>query len=413
MLQIKPIKKALVATDSTSAQRLCSPNYDEFQSDREIHQFIQNQPDSVLQITMPHCAVQDEASILKDGSPEALKLARQNIEKLKSSDLVRVAEDSLFIYEIADKDRPGTRQIGLGGMSQISQIRTPETPEGVIIRNEGIREQKAQGRADLIRSTDAIIGMVNNAVDDASGAFLQCLKEAADRRECDYSAIDEDGNAHRIWLVSDSEEIKQLTDTLSREPHAYVADGNHRSAAAAMLKTGGFLNVIFPAHTMGIAPYNRLVKAPDLVVEEFLGQLRQCFTVEALDQDGAYQPSKIHEIGLYVGKKWHRLTPNSGTFDPDNAAEDIDSDIVQRHIFNSILGIEDPRDKRLNFVGGNRDAAYLQSRVDAGEYELAITLAPVTIEQFIAVCQQNRMMPPKSTWFHPKIKSGLVIALLG
>ena len=110
---------------------------------------------------------------------------------------------------------------------------------------------------------------------------------------------------------------------------------------------------------------------------------------------------------------WLKLSPRAGAYDASNAAQAIDSDIVQRHIFAGILGIEDPRAKELTFVGGNRDAAYLKSEVDAGRHDLAVTLAPVTIDQFIDVCRQNRIMPPKSTWFQPKIRSGLVMALLG
>ena len=116
--------------------------------------------------------------------------------------------------------------------------------------------------------------------------------------------------------------------------------------------------------------------------------------------------------GCIIAGQWFRLVPKAGTFDPQDAAASIDSDIIQRNLFEGVLGISDPRDDRLNFVGGNKDSACLKSQVDAGDYDFALSLAPVTMEQFVAVCEQNQFMPPKSTWFDPKIRSGLVTALL-
>ena len=350
-------------------------------------------------------------AMLVDGSAEALEVATGKMAELAESASTGETENVIFLYEIADKARPGVRQIGLGGMAPTNDIRTDATPDGVIIRNEGIRPEKAQGRADLIEATDAVIGTVNLAVDDDSGELLTAMTTYADGREADFSATDEDGNEHRIWLIGDAEEIANFKQVLSAEPHAYVADGNHRSAAAAMRGTGEFLTVFFPARTMGLAPYNRLVTAPGVTRAGLEEALAASFTIEALEVTD-YQPDTIHEIGIYIEGGWLKLVPHESAFDASNAAEAIDSDIVQRHLFAGVLGIEDPRAKELNFVGGNRDAAYLRAQVDAGHYDLAVTLAPVTIEQFIEVCRQNRIMPPKSTWFQPKIRSGLVMALL-
>ena len=413
MVTVQPIRRALVPVDTEAAQRLCSPNYDEFQSDREIWELLQVQPDSVLRVTMPHCNAASAEEMLVDGSAAALALGRTMMGELMESRFTRVVEDALFLYEIVDPARPGVRQIGLGGMAPTDDIRTEATPDGVIIRNEGIREEKAKGRADLIEATHAIIGTVNLSVDDASGHFLNALQSLADGRPCDFEATDHaDGSAHRIWLVQDSCEVASLREVLAAEPHAYVADGNHRSAAAAMRGEGGFLTVFFPAHTMGLAPYNRLVSAPGITRGRLEEALEGSFEIEELEVPD-YQPAEIHEIGIYIEAKWLKMVPREGAFDASNAAESIDSDIVQRHLFAGVLGIADPRAKELTFVGGNRDAVYLREQVDAGHHELAVTLAPVTIDQFVEVCRQNRIMPPKSTWFQPKIRSGLVMALLG
>ena len=268
-------------------------------------------------------------------------------------------------------------------------------------------------RADLIQATRSFVGIVNNAINDESREMAESMASYAAHRPCDYHARDEYSNVHRIWLIHDPGEQAEFFELLSREPCAYVADGNHRSAAAALLGSGEFLCVFFPARTMGLAPYNRLVDAAVLSSGELETALGRSFVVERWNEGGAYQPESVHEIGMYVRNAWYWLRPREDTFDPTNAAESIDSNIVQRLIFHDVFGIADARDKRLTFVGGNRDAAYLQDQVDAGTYAYAVTLAPVTMDQFISVCDQNRIMPPKSTWFQSKIRSGLVMALLG
>jgi len=200
---------------------------------------------------------------------------------------------------------------------------------------------------------------------------------------------------------------------LAAEPAAYVADGNHRSAAAAAMGLDHFLTVFFPTSRLGLEPYNRLLPLNGLTAATFLHQLEEKFETKKLGKTTPYRPAHVGLIGLYLNGEWYELTPKAGTFDPGNAAESIDSDIIQRQIIDGILKISDARDKRINYVGGNKDAAYLVERVDHGDYGLALSVAPVTMQQFVDVCEQNLFMPPKSTWFDPKIRSGLVIALLG
>ena len=412
MVTLNPIPRALVPVDSPAAQRLCSPNYDEFQSDLEIFELVQRQPDSVLRITMPHACADSPDEMLTEGSSEALAAASSRMDELRRSPLTREVLNAVFLYEIADPLRPATRQIGLGGLAPTNDILTGQTPEGTIVRNEGVRPKKARGRADLIKATNAIVGGVNNTVEDSEGRLSALLNRTADNRRPDFAARADDGCTHKIWLLKDDSERSKLLDALASEPFAYVADGNHRSAAAAMLGLDGFLAVVFPASGMGLAPYNRLVKASQKSANSWHRALSQHFEVDQAQATPDYQPSEPHAIGLYTGQEWLRLIPRIGAFDASNAAECIDAAIVQKRVFEEICGISDPRDERLTFVGGNRDAAYLRQRVDSGEYTFAVTLPPVTMEQFIDVCRQRRMMPPKSTWFSPKIRSGLVVALL-
>ena len=204
-----------------------------------------------------------------------------------------------------------------------------------------------------------------------------------------------------------------LQALLTEEPHAYVADGNHRSVAAVMLGHEHFLSVFFPARTMGIRPYNRLVHTSALPADQLVVAVRERFALDTPDDADFYQPTETHEIGLYTpDRSWLRLRPLPGTFDPNDAAEAIDYGIVQKNLFEHVFGITDAGDDRLTFVGSNKDVAWLQGEVDEGRAAYAVTLPAVTMDEFIEVCRQNRQMPPKSTWFEPKVRSGLVMALL-
>ncbi|MDE0105703.1 MAG: DUF1015 family protein [Bryobacterales bacterium] len=412
MVTINPIPRALVPADSAAAQRLCSPNYDEFQNDREITELLERQPDSVLSITMPHAWPDAEGKMLPEGSAEALRVAAERMSALQTGTLTREVNEAVFLYEITDPRRPGTRQIGLGGMVSASDIQTDRNPRGTIVRNEGVRPPKARGRADLIEATRAIIGVVNNAVEDREDQFVTALEAEAGRCAPDYGARAADGCTHSVWLVTEPAARDGLIAAAAAEPFAYVADGNHRSAAASMLGLEGFLAVAFPASRMGLAPYNRLVSAGGRPVSQWREDLSEYFTVRDAPGSGDFQPTATHSVGLYADGTWLALTPRSGTFEEGNAAQSIDAAIVQRLVFERLCGIPDPSDERLTFVGGDRDASYLRGRVDSGEYAFAVTVPPVTMSQFIEVCRQRRMMPPKSTWFSPKIRSGMVMALL-
>ena len=413
MITITPVRRALIPIDSAAAARISAPNYDEFQGDREIWELLQDNPMSVLRVTMAHCHADSPETIGLRDSKGALAKAGTHMEELEASELTQEMRDILWVYEIEDPNRPDVRQIGLGGLARTDEIRTDATPLGSIIRNEGVREPKARGRADLIQATQAIIGMVNNGVDDTSGEFQRHLAAHADGTSRDFEVLDQHGNRHRVWIVRDRPTIQRLQALLAAEPHAYVADGNHRSAAAAMLGYEHFLSVFFPARTMGIRPYNRLVHTSALPTDQLATAIQERFELDAPADADFYQPIETHEIGLYTPDRgWLRLRPLPGTFDANDAAEAIDYGIVQKNLFEHVFGIADAGDDRLTFVGSNKDAAWLQGEVDEGRAAYAVTLPAVTMDEFIEVCRQNRQMPPKSTWFEPKVRSGLVMALL-
>ncbi|NUQ10830.1 MAG: DUF1015 domain-containing protein [Gemmatimonadaceae bacterium] len=412
MITLDPIARALVAADSAAADKLGAPNYDEFQSDREVWELLRQRPFSVLRVTMPHCDVRTPEDIGEEGSKATLARAVANMARLMNDPMVRKAMNILWVYEITRPGHETRPQIGLGGCARTSEIRTPENPGGTVIRNEGIREVKARGRAVLTQVTHTDMGTVNLAVDDADGALLAALREYAAAHPPSFETDDEQRNHHRVWIVDRPDDIARFRSLVAREPRAYVADGNHRSAAAAMLGYEHYLAVVFPASTMTIAPYNRMVDLAPHQKAGLLAQIQTHFDVERFPGPGVLQPDCTHEIGLYDGRTWWALRPKPGTYDPADAAQDIDAEIVQRLLFDQCFGIEDARDDRITYVGANRDAHWLQQQVDAGHHACAITLPPVTMEQFIRVCLQGKLMPPKSTWFVPKIRSGLVMAMV-
>ncbi len=412
MINMRPVERALVPVNSEAAERISGSNYDEFQENVEIWDILRSKPDNILKITMAHCDVAQAEDIMAENSDDALKRGAENMGHLIQSDLTNTLNNTLWIYEIKDPKRPNVRQIGLGGMLEIHQIRTEQNPEGTIIRNEGVHDAKVQGRVRLIESTHAIIGTVNLAIEDQSGQIASELESYADAKPCDFSAVDQAENLHQIWIVEDVDTQEKFIQLLKDEPYAYVADGNHRSMAAVKLGHSHFLGVCFTSDRMGLAPYNRLVKADAMSLDTLKTCLEPSFEVEELIEVEAFQATESDEIGLYAQGVWLRLKPRPSAFNPENAVQVIAADIVQRQLFDAILGIKDAKDDRLKYVGGNKDAHYLKQKVDDGSYNYAVSLAPVTMQQFMAVCHQNRFMPPKSTWFSPKIRSGLVIALL-
>ena len=407
MVALSPIDRALIAANSAAADKISAPNYDEFQSDDEIAAILEYYADSILGITMPHVGLPGE-TMFKEGSPEALKRAAHKMQLLRASHLTHEIENTLWLYEISKGAR---HQIGIGGYARTGEIRTENNPDGIILRNEEVVPEKVKGRKDLIEATGATIGVVNNAVKDIHGNLQRTLSAhaASFASHCDTS--DEAGNTHRVWLVR-GRVAEQFSDLLAEEPFAYVADGNHRSAAAADLKDKNFLSMFFPAASMRIAPYNRLVRTGSSPEETttLLDRLQNSFTIIRRDER-EFQPQETHHIGLFDGRHWHELVPKDSAFEQNDPVQVIDSDIVHRRIFEAALGITDTKDERLTFVGAKYDTQYLMKRVCSGEHQLAITLPPVTMEQFMDVCEAGLFMPPKSTWFDPKIRSGLVMAL--
>lgn len=296
---------------------------------------------------------------------------------------------------------------------------------GVIKKHEQTRADKEEDRVRHIDQLDAndepvfYIFRSNPEVEDilAAAAFEQP----------DYHFTTSDGVSHTLWVVPDQEVIDRLTGLFAAIPRLYVADGHHRSAAAARVRdlrmaanpahTGDeeynyFLTVIFPESQLNIMPYNRVVK--DLNsrdAAQFLAEVGNTFTVE--EEAAPVSPACRHQFGMYLAGRWYRLTAGPELVDESNTVERLDVSILQRRLLDPVLGIENPRtDKRINFVGGIRGLDELVRLVDSGDYAVAFALHATSITELIELSDEDRIMPPKSTWFEPKLRSGLFVHLL-
>ncbi|MBQ5670713.1 MAG: DUF1015 domain-containing protein, partial [Tidjanibacter sp.] len=241
----------------------------------------------------------------------------------------------------------------------------------------------------------------------------------------EYDFVSEDGVDHTLWLINSEEDIANITAIFEQIPALYVADGHHRTAAAARVgevrmkanaaHTGKeeycwFLAVIFPGEQLNIIDYNRLVKDLNgLSEEEFIAAVEENFVVEDKGVE-IYKPDTLHNFGMYLNGRWYSLTAKEGTYDDSDPIGVLDVTVLSNLVLDKVLGIKDlRRDKRIDFVGGIRGLGELQKRVDSGEMKVAFALYPVSMQQIIDIADSGNIMPPKTTWFEPKLRSGVVI----
>lgn len=296
--------------------------------------------------------------------------------------------------------------------------------DGTIKKHELTRKDKEEDRMKHVRVCDANIEPVFFAYPDNAALDQLIMRYATTAPEYDFIAPI-DGFRHQFWIIENAEDINLITAEFEKMPALYIADGHHRSAAAALVgaekakqnpnhkgdeEYNYFMAVCFQASQLTILDYNRVVTDLNgLTEQEFLTQLEKDFVVEDKGTD-IYRPNALHNFSLYLNKHWYSLTAKEGTFDNSDPIGVLDVDISSRLIFDSILGIKDFRtDKRIDFVGGLRGLEELKRRVDSGEMQMALALYPVSMQQIMDIANTGNIMPPKATWFEPKLRSGLVI----
>ena len=327
--------------------------------------------------------------------------------------LVRDEKPAYYIYELT---MGGRKQTGLVCASSVEDYEN-----NIIKKHELTRPEKEQDRINHIRITGAQTGNVFLAY--KSNVSLSLLigswKEA---QEPDYDFIAEDGIGHRVWVVHDPHTTAEITQIFHKQiPFTYIADGHHRAASAAKVKNalgnsatsdaGYFLTTLFPSDELHIMDYNRVVKDLNgLDVNSFLGKLNKNFRVEKIN--AAHTASGLHNFGMYLAGSWYSLNAKENSF-PNDLIGILDVSILQENILSSILGIRDPRtDNRIDFVGGIRGLKELERRVDSGQMKLAFSLYPVSMDQLFDIADSGQIMPPKSTWFEPKLRDGLLTHLI-
>lgn len=296
--------------------------------------------------------------------------------------------------------------------------------DGTIKKHELTRKDKEEDRMKHVRVCDANIEPVFFAYPDNAALDQLIMRYAATAPEYDFIAPI-DGFRHQFWIIENTEDINLITAEFEKMPALYIADGHHRSAAAALVgaekakqnpnhkgdeEYNYFMAVCFQASQLTILDYNRVVTDLNgLTEQEFLTRLEKDFVVEDKGTD-IYRPNALHNFSLYLNKHWYSLTAKDETFDNSDPIGVLDVDISSRLIFDSILGIKDFRtDKRIDFVGGLRGLEELKRRVDSGEMQMALALYPVSMQQIMDIANTGNIMPPKATWFEPKLRSGLVI----
>ena len=349
--------------------------------------------------------------------PRVYESAAAEFRKFQERGWLR--QDAADCYYIYAQTMNGRTQYGLVVCANVDDYLS-----GVIKKHELTRRDKEEDRMKHVRVNDANIEPVFFAYPDNSTLDSLIMRHAATQPEYDFIAP-VDGFRHQFWVISEADDIAAITAEFAKMPSLYIADGHHRSAAAALVgaekarqnphHTGSeeynyFMAVCFQASQLTILDYNRVVKDLNgLSVEQLLEALAQDF--EVVPRGAAeYRPQHLHEFSLYVGGQWYSLTARPGTYDDSDPIGVLDVDISSRLILDKVLGIKDLRtDKRIDFVGGLRGLGELKRRVDSGEMKAALALYPVTMKQIMDIADSGKIMPPKATWFEPKLRSGLVI----
>ncbi len=371
-------------------------------------------PHSLLHITKPEIDFDPGTDIHIQAVYDK---AKENFASFREKGyLEQDGEEYLYIYA---QTMDGRRQYGLVGCAGVEDYMN-----GIIKKHELTRPDKEEDRMKHVRITNANIEPVFFAY-PAVPDIDEIIKDIVEKQDPEYDFTSVDGIGHHFWVITDKSKIQRLIELFNELPATYVADGHHRTAAAALVgnekkkdnpdHTGDeeynyFLAVHFPDDQLRILDYNRVVMdLNDLTPEEFLGRLGEVFAVKEKGGE-PFKPQSLHTFGMYLQGKWYELIANEGSYDDNDPIGVLDVTILSKSVLEPILNIMDLRtSKRIDFVGGMRGLGELQRRVDSGEMVVAFALYPVSMQQLISIADTGNIMPPKTTWFEPKLRSGLVI----
>ncbi len=394
------------------AGKVASRPYDVLDSN-EAREEAKDNPYSFLNVVKP------EITLAADTDPysqEVYEAGKNNFQTMIDQGVfIQDLSDSLYVYELTME---GRSQTGIVACAAVKDYM-----EGRIKKHELTRPDKENDRKNHVR-----VSMLNAEPVFFAYKSQEDLDDIINTVKQDqpvYSFVADDGIAHRLWKVDDVSVIKSIIEIFSQMSETYVADGHHRTAAAALVgndlkqenpshkgdeEYNYFLAVHFPDNQLQIFDYNRVVKDLNgLSPQEFLEAISGSFAISLIG-DKAYKPDQLHDMGMYLDGNWYKLTANPDTYDNSDPIGVLDVTVLSAHILEPVLNIKDLRtDKRIEFVGGIRGLKELEQRVDSGEMAVAFAMYPVSMEQLMDIADNDMIMPPKVTWFEPKLRSGLVV----
>ena len=409
MADIRPFKAYRPAPEKV--EKIAALPYDVYNR-QEAREVVSKNPDSFLAIDRPETFFEpDHDMYAKEGYERAAKELRT---KMENGDFIQDKENSYYIYELTFK---GRSQTGIVALSSIDDYLN-----GVIKKHENTREEKEKDRIDHVYTCKAQTGPIFLCYRE-NKTISEIVSRVKNVDEPIYDFVSEGDVRNRVWLMEDEDENNMISRVFTTINDIYIADGHHRCASAVKvglkMKQEGqgslkgkqqsdyFLSVLFPDSELMIMDYNRVVKDLNgLTNEQFLTKISEKFDVK--EEAHQVKPEKKAEFGMYLDKKWYRLSAHKDIL-KDDAVEGLDVSILQNEVLSPILGIGDPRtDKRIDFVGGIRGLSELEKRADS-DMCLAFSMYPTSISELFEVADAKRLMPPKSTWFEPKLLSGLFI----
>lgn len=411
MATIKPFRG--IRPPKNLVEKVESYPYDVLSSE-EARKAAEGNEMSFYHINMPEINFPDGIAF---DDPRVYEEANRQFQKfLKNGWLVQDTDENYYLYAQSMGQKT---QYGI-----VVAASAEDYFKGNIKRHELTRREKEDDRMRHVIVTDINAGPAFFAYPDDDVLNNLIAKYAATEPEYDFTAP-EDGFRHRLWIISNKQDIETVTKEFAKMPSLYIADGHHRSAAAARVAeekakadpshTGKeeynyFMAVCFPASQLTILDYNRVVKDLNgMTTEQFLKALEENFVVEKKGKND-YRPQHLHEFSLYIDGCWYSLVARPDTYDDNDPIGCLDVDISSRLILDKLMGIKDLRSsKRVDFVGGLRGLKELRRRVDSGKMRWALALYPVSMKQIMDIADSGKIMPPKATWFEPKLRSGLVV----
>ena len=405
MATVKPFR-ALRPTAASAADFASLP-YDVMDT-AEAREMVAQKPQSFLRVTRAEVDLPPE---IDPHSPEVYAQAGKKLAEYVATGVLQ--QDASPCYYVYRQQMGPYIQTGIAAVCQVAEYEA-----GIVRKHELTRPDKEQDRVDHIMGTGAQTGPVFLVY--RRDPVIASVVASVMATEPVYNFTTEDDIHHTLWIMENPADLAAVELAFAGMERLYIADGHHRAAAAARVsrlskgkQSGSFLTVLFPDDEVHILDYNRVIYDwGSLSAEEFVAQVSKKFILEPIRSKGADtgKPGRFHVFGMYLDGTWYQLTPKPGSFDHNDKLARLDVNILQNNLLSPILGIQDPRtDKRIGFVGGIRGMAELRRLVDSGRAVVAFSLFPTSVGELMAVADAGDIMPPKSTWFEPKLRDGIVI----